>query len=50
MAFLFLLILKVFAKLVSIFPMAQLHGATRDEATYAGLLMSTEPHLDPPSA
>jgi glutathione-regulated potassium-efflux system ancillary protein KefC len=41
MAFLFLLILKVFAKFASIFPVANLFGSTRKEAIYTSLLMST---------
>jgi glutathione-regulated potassium-efflux system ancillary protein KefC len=38
--FLILLVLKVFAKFVSIFPAANLFGSTRNEAVYTSLLMS----------
>jgi glutathione-regulated potassium-efflux system ancillary protein KefC len=41
LAFLFLLILKVFAKFVSIYPAANLFGSTGNEAVYTSLLMST---------
>ena len=40
-AFLFFLILKVFAKFSGIFFVAQLFGATGNEAIYTSLIMST---------
>jgi Kef-type K+ transport system membrane component KefB len=39
--FLFFLILKVFAKCASIFPVSSLLGATNNEAIYTSLIMST---------